>query len=62
MKIALISAILVMVAGLIGTLTLSGKGDAEYSSSTKGNLIRLTLIYVGLAVVLVVGIALYIAL
>ncbi|GAJ39712.1 hypothetical protein HT574_05505 [Parageobacillus sp. VR-IP] len=62
MKILLILVILVMAAGLIGTLSLSGKGDEDYSSSTKSNIARLTLIYVGLAVALMVGIGLYVAL
>jgi len=57
----MIAAAVVMLAGLIGTLALSGKGDEQYTSATKGNLIRLVLIYVGLAIVLAAGIGVYIA-
>ena len=62
MEFSLILVIVIMVAGLIGTLSLSGKGDNNYSSSTKGNITRLTLIYVALAIILIVGITLYVVL
>jgi len=61
LTILMIAAAVVMLAGLIGTLALSGKGDEQYTSATKGNLIRLVLIYVGLAIVLAAGIGVYIA-
>ena len=35
-------------------------GDANYSKATKGNIKRLTMIYIILAVVLVVGLGVYI--
>ncbi|MGP3560226.1 hypothetical protein [Geobacillus sp. BK01] len=58
----MVAAAAVMVAGLIGTLALSGRGDEQYTSATKGNLTRLVLIYAGLAVVLAAGIGIYMAL
>ncbi|AGT32028.1 hypothetical protein M493_08765 [Geobacillus genomosp. 3] len=58
----MVAAAVVMVAGLIGTLALSGRGDEQYTSATKGNLTRLVLIYAGLAVVLAAGIGIYMAL
>jgi len=51
-----------MLAGLVGTLALSGRGDEQYTSATKGNLTRLVLIYAGLAIVLAAGIGIYVAL
>jgi len=62
MEIALILVFLVMLTGLVTTLSLSGRGDQNYTASTKGNITRLTLIYVALAVVLIVGIVLYVML
>ena len=59
MKIAIILVIIIVVASLFATLALAGKNDENYSESTKGNIFRLTWIYVGLAVVLLGGIALY---
>ncbi|WP_170008357.1 hypothetical protein [Bacillus fonticola] len=59
-EIAFIIVILIMVAGLIGTLALGGKGDENYRSETKGNVTRLTLMYVALVVILAVGLGLYI--
>ncbi|MBB6282517.1 hypothetical protein HNR34_000832 [Geobacillus subterraneus] len=54
MTILMIAAAVAMVAGLIGTLALSGRGDEQYTSATKGNLTRLVLIDAGLAIVLAV--------
>ncbi|OQP07170.1 hypothetical protein B1690_04520 [Geobacillus sp. 46C-IIa] len=62
MTILMIAAAVAMVAGLIGTLALSGRGDEQYTSATKGNLTRLVLIDAGLAIVLAAGIGVYVAL
>ncbi|AEV19269.1 hypothetical protein GTCCBUS3UF5_19600 [Geobacillus thermoleovorans CCB_US3_UF5] len=62
LTISMIAAAVVMLAGLIGTLALSGRGDEQYTSATKGNLTRLALIYAGLAIVLAAGIGVYLAL
>ncbi|ARA96744.1 MULTISPECIES: hypothetical protein [Geobacillus] len=62
MTIFIVAASVVMLAGLVGTLALSGRGDEQYTSATKGNLTRLVLIYAGLAIVLAAGIGIYVAL
>ncbi|EEL50083.1 hypothetical protein bcere0022_26090 [Bacillus cereus Rock3-44] len=51
-----------MVVALIvvGTIVVGKNGDENYSKATKGNITRLTMIYLLLAVVLVVGLAIYI--
>ena len=54
--------IVIMVAGLIGTIAVVGKPDEDYGSSTKSNLTRLSLIYILLTIGLVVGVGLYIIL
>ncbi|KAA0550365.1 hypothetical protein FZW96_03235 [Bacillus sp. BGMRC 2118] len=61
MEIILLSAlgIVILIAGIIWTIVLAGKNDENYSTSTKGNITRLTLIYIGLVVLLVIGIGLY---
>jgi hypothetical protein len=51
---------IILLGGLVGTLVLAGKGDEKYSSSMKGNVIRLTLIYIILVVVLIFGIGIFI--
>jgi heme/copper-type cytochrome/quinol oxidase subunit 2 len=51
--------VLILISGLIVTIVLAGKRDENYGASTKGNITRLTLIYVGLAIVLILGIGLY---
>ncbi|GAA0315488.1 hypothetical protein GCM10008967_02580 [Bacillus carboniphilus] len=60
MEIAIILVVVIMIAGIIGTLILAGKSDEHYSKATKGNVTRLTLIYVILAIILVIGLGLYI--
>ncbi|MEY8350963.1 MULTISPECIES: hypothetical protein [Bacillus cereus group] len=54
--------IMLMVVALIvvGTIVVGKNGDENYSKATKGNITRLTMIYLLLAVVLVVGLAIYI--
>ena len=51
--------VLILAAGLLWTIALAGKGDENYSSATKGNVTRLSLIYILLAVVLIIGLAVY---
>ncbi|WP_174733678.1 hypothetical protein [Mesobacillus harenae] len=60
MDILLILVFVIIAAVLIGTLALAGKGDSDYTSATKGNVTRLTLIYIALTVILVVGLGIYI--
>ncbi len=45
---------------VVGTIVIGKNGDENYSKSTKGNITRLTMIYLVLAVVLIVGLGLYI--
>lgn len=61
MEILLMSAlgVIILIAGIIGTIALAGKNDENYSTSTKGNITRLTLIYIVLIVLFIVGIAVF---
>ncbi|MEH7459914.1 hypothetical protein V7183_22715 [Bacillus sp. JJ1127] len=45
---------------VVGTIIVGKNGDENYSKSTKGNITRLTMIYILLAIVLIVGVGLYI--
>ena len=47
--------VLLVVITVIATVLIGRNGDANYSKATKGNIKRLTMIYIILAVVLVVG-------
>ncbi len=49
-----------VVVTVIGTVMIGRKGDEHYSKETKGNIRRLTMIYLLLAAVLTVGLGLYI--
>jgi hypothetical protein len=51
--------VVILIAGVIGTIVLAGKSDENYGGSTKGNITRLTLIYLGLGILLILGIGLY---
>ncbi|MED1410914.1 MULTISPECIES: hypothetical protein [Bacillus] len=52
--------ILLVVITVIGTILIGRNGDANYSKATKGNITRLTMIYIILAFVLIVGLGVYI--
>jgi hypothetical protein len=54
-----ILGIIILLAGLFGTLALAGKGDEEYRKSTKKNVTRLIFIYLLLAVVVLIGFGVY---
>ncbi|PEB51907.1 hypothetical protein CON65_15090 [Bacillus pseudomycoides] len=45
---------------VVGTIIVGKNGDENYSKSTKGNITRLTMIYILLAIILIVGVGLYI--
>ncbi|RAT00630.1 hypothetical protein A6E27_24600, partial [Bacillus cereus] len=47
--------VLLVVITVVATVLIGRKGDANYSKATKGNIRRLTMIYIILAVVLIVG-------
>ncbi|MFY4777030.1 hypothetical protein [Metabacillus sp. RGM 3146] len=59
MTIAIMLVVLVGVLSLIFTILIGGKGEKEYTSSTKKNLTNLTFIYVLLAFILIGGLGLY---
>ena len=53
-------AVVIMVGGLWVTISLAGNSDKDYDDATKGNLSRLTYIYIALVVFLAAGLGLYI--
>ena len=52
-KLIMIVVLLVVIT-VVATVLIGRKGDANYSKATKGNIRRLTMIYIILAVVLIV--------
>ncbi|WHY65128.1 hypothetical protein [Neobacillus sp. SuZ13] len=62
MTFGMILIIVVLIGALIGTLTLTGKPDEDYKSSTKQNTIRLTAIYAIVILAAIGGLAWYISL
>lgn len=60
MKYSIIVVLFIMIAALIATIALGGKSDENYRKATKGNLIRLSWVYVALGVGLTIGVGLYI--
>ncbi|AMM94577.1 hypothetical protein QUF81_08030 [Peribacillus simplex] len=56
MTISVILVVAISLVALVGTLSLTGKSDSDYSAATRGNLLNLSYIYIGLALVLTVGI------
>lgn len=59
MNIAIILVIIIGLASLVGTVLLGGKGDQNYDGATKGNLSRLTWIYIILGIAIVIAFAIY---
>lgn len=60
MAISIVLVLLTGVLSLVGTIVIGGKGEKEYSSSTKKNLLGLSLIYAVLAVIIIAGLGLFI--
>ncbi|MDO7487466.1 hypothetical protein Q5O89_20000 [Peribacillus frigoritolerans] len=56
MTVSVILVVAISLVALVGTLSLAGKSDSDYSAATRGNLLNLSYIYIGLALVLTVGI------
>lgn len=56
MTVSVIAVVVISLVALVGTLSLTGKSDSDYSTATRGNLLNLSYIYIGLALVLTVGI------
>ncbi|MEI4828573.1 hypothetical protein WAX78_03770 [Bacillus sp. FJAT-53711] len=54
--------VMLIIVGLtvIGTIMVGKSEQEDYGASTKGNITRLSIIYLFLGVILVVGLALYI--
>ncbi|MGG2065292.1 hypothetical protein [Bacillus sp. S14(2024)] len=54
--------VMLIIVGLtvIGTIMVGKSEQEDYGTSTKGNIARLSIIYLFLGVILVVGLALYI--
>ncbi|WP_096155338.1 MULTISPECIES: hypothetical protein [Bacillus] len=53
-------AIIILAGGLFVTISLASNSDQNYDNATKGNLSRLTYIYIALVVFLAAGLGLYI--
>ncbi|MBT2601585.1 hypothetical protein J7E55_00730 [Bacillus sp. ISL-53] len=56
MSVSVIAVVIISLVALVGTLSLTGNSDSDYSAATRGNLLNLSYIYIGLALVLTVGI------
>ncbi|WP_417898316.1 hypothetical protein ABN702_19185 [Bacillus haimaensis] len=54
-----ILGVLVLLGGLFATIQVAGSGDKEYQNETKGNVTRLTLIYMALFIIIIVGFFIY---
>ncbi|RSD28673.1 hypothetical protein [Mesobacillus subterraneus] len=51
---------IVVVAALVATLLLAGRGEKEYSESTRRNTVNLSLIYIVVIVLSFVAVGIYI--
>ncbi|MDQ0229267.1 hypothetical protein [Metabacillus malikii] len=59
MKFAIFLVILIGILALVGTILLGGKGDHNYDEQTKGNISRLSWIYIILAILTIIAFAIY---
>ncbi|MGG3888833.1 hypothetical protein [Metabacillus fastidiosus] len=59
MQFSIILIILIGIIALVSTILIGGLGDSNYGKRTKGNLSRLTLIYLVVILVSFGGLALY---
>jgi H+/Cl- antiporter ClcA len=60
MNYSIILIIVILIIAFISTLSLTGKTDENYATSTKQNTIRLTAIYIIVILLALVGLAWYI--
>lgn len=60
MKVLYTLVIIVLVIAIVSTLLIAGKGDNNYSSSTKRNFSNLTFIYVIIIIFGLVSLGVYI--
>ncbi|WP_456278733.1 hypothetical protein [Bacillus sp. AK128] len=54
-----ILAVILLIGAFFATVKLAGNAETDYRASRRGNLIRLTLLYVGPLAVVIIGILLY---
>ncbi|MFL0363481.1 hypothetical protein [Bacillus sp. PK3_68] len=62
MVILFVFVVLLLVAGAYGTVFVSTKGDKEYRKATKGNIARLSWIYVVVITLSLAAVGIYITL
>jgi len=62
MKIMYALVIIILIIAIVLTLLIAGKGDDNYSSSTKRNFTNLTLIYVVIIIFGLIALGIYISL
>ncbi|QGQ45066.1 hypothetical protein [Metabacillus sediminilitoris] len=59
MEIAIILVFIIGILALGSTIFLGGKGDKNYDQATKGNIFRLSWIYIILGIAVVIAFAVY---
>jgi len=60
MNVLIVLVIITVIIAVVSTLLVAGKGDTNYSSSTKRNFTNLTLIYVIIIVLCLIALGIYI--
>lgn len=60
MKVMYALVIIILIVSIVTTLLATGKGDANYSSSTKRNTTNLTLIYAIVIIISLIALGIYI--
>ncbi|WP_312473049.1 hypothetical protein [Neobacillus sp.] len=60
MNFSILLIIVILILAVVSTLSLTGKNDDNYSTSTKQNTYRLTAIYIIVILLALVGLAWYI--
>ncbi|QOR68786.1 hypothetical protein IM538_02325 [Cytobacillus suaedae] len=60
MQLAMIAVVVVLLIGLLLTISLAGKSDEDYRGATRKNTRNLTLIYVITILLLLTGLVVYI--
>jgi hypothetical protein len=61
MKIMYALVIIIVIVSIVSTLLITGKGDENYSGSTKRNTTNLTLIYVVIIFFALIALGVYIS-
>ncbi|CAH2713200.1 hypothetical protein BACCIP111895_00335 [Neobacillus rhizosphaerae] len=60
MNFSILLIIVILILAVVSTLSLTGKNDDNYSTSTKQNTFRLTAIYIIVILLALVGLGWYI--